>query len=580
MNLSIEKNLEVAMRDGAVLATDIYRPAGGDALPVVLLRLPYNKENPVLLFLAGDILRVAQAGYAVVVQDCRGTFASGGEFDPYFQEAKDGADTIAWIAAQPWCSGVVGMMGASYYGATQWLAASEQPPALRAMAPFITTDQYYDRWTYQGGAFQLGFMLQWASSTFAVGEVVRRLGQGRADMADFGAAIAGGDGVAAAYEHLPLNDVPGLKEFAPYYLDWLAHPSYDDYWRAAAPCEHYEKITAPALNFGGWYDLFLGGTLANYTGMKTRGGSEAARAHQRLVIGPWVHGYNGGVYPERNFGLMAMDAVADVTSQQIRWFDHWLKGEANGVPDDKPVKLFIMGLDAWREEADWPLPDTRFEKWYLHSGGRANSAAGDGVLSTTAPHAEQADTYLYDPRDPVRTCGGATFLPGLFIAANAGPRDQREIEARADVLCYTSEVLSEDTEVTGPVSLSLFVSSSALDTDFTGKLVDVYPDGRAMILTDGILRARYRESFSAPKLMQPGTVYELQIDMVATANLFRAGHRIRLEVSSSNFPRFDRNTNSGGVIAEETATDFVVATNRVWHDGSHASHLVLPVIRR
>ena len=580
MNLSIEKNLEVAMRDGAVLATDIYRPAGGDALPVVLLRLPYNKENPVLLFLAGDILRVAQAGYAVVVQDCRGTFASGGEFDPYFQEAKDGADTIAWIAAQPWCSGVVGMMGASYYGATQWLAASEQPPALRAMAPFITTDQYYDRWTYQGGAFQLGFMLQWASSTFAVGEVVRRLGQGRADMADFGAAIAGGDGVAAAYEHLPLNDVPGLKGFAPYYLDWLAHPSYDDYWRAAAPCEHYEKITAPALNFGGWYDLFLGGTLANYTGMKTRGGSEAARAHQRLVIGPWVHGYNGGVYPERNFGLMAMDAVADVTSQQIRWFDHWLKGEANGVPDDKPVKLFIMGLDAWREEADWPLPDTRFEKWYLHSGGRANSAAGDGVLSTTAPHAEQADTYLYDPRDPVRTCGGATFLPGLFIAANAGPRDQREIEARADVLCYTSEVLSEDTEVTGPVSLSLFVSSSALDTDFTGKLVDVYPDGRAMILTDGILRARYRESLSTPKLMQPGTVYELQIDMVATANLFRAGHRIRLEVSSSNFPRFDRNTNSGGVIAEETATDFVVATNRVWHDGSHASHLVLPVIRR
>ena len=580
MNLSIEKNLEVAMRDGAVLATDIYRPAGGDALPVVLLRLPYNKENPVLLFLAGDILRVAQAGYAVVVQDCRGTFASGGEFDPYFQEAKDGADTIAWIAAQPWCSGVVGMMGASYYGATQWLAASEQPPALRAMAPFITTDQYYDRWTYQGGAFQLGFMLQWASSTFAVGEVVRRLGQGRADMADFGAAIAGGDGVAAAYEHLPLNDVPGLKGFAPYYLDWLAHPSYDDYWRAAAPCEHYEKITAPALNFGGWYDLFLGGTLANYTGMKTRGGSEAARAHQRLVIGPWVHGYNGGVYPERNFGLMAMDAVADVTSQQIRWFDHWLKGEANGVPDDKPVKLFIMGLDAWREEADWPLPDTRFEKWYLHSGGRANSAAGDGVLSTTAPHAEQADTYLYDPRDPVRTCGGATFLPGLFIAANAGPRDQREIEARADVLCYTSEVLNEDTEVTGPVSLSLFVSSSALDTDFTGKLVDVYPDGRAMILTDGILRARYRESLSTPKLMQPGTVYELQIDMVATANLFRAGHRIRLEVSSSNFPRFDRNTNSGGVIAEETATDFVVATNRVWHDGSHASHLVLPVIRR
>ncbi|MCC6710320.1 MAG: CocE/NonD family hydrolase [Gammaproteobacteria bacterium] len=580
MNLAIEKNLKVAMRDGLSLATDLYRPAGDGAWPVVMLRLPYNKDNPVLLFLAGDILRVAQAGYVVVVQDCRGTFASEGEFNPYFQEAQDGADAIAWAAAQPWCNGVVGTMGASYYGATQWLAAGEQPPALRAMAPFITTDQYYDRWTYQGGAFQLGFMLQWSASTFALGETVRRLGQGRAGLAELGAAIAGGDGVAAAYEHLPLNTVPGLADVTPYYFDWLAHPSYDDYWRAAAPCEHYEKITAPALNFGGWYDLFLGGTLANYAGMKARGGSAAARQHQRLVIGPWVHGYNGGVYPERNFGLMAMDAVADVTAMQIRWFDHWLKGEANGVPDDKPVKLFIMGLDAWREEADWPLPDTQFEKWYLHSDGRANSAAGDGGLSTEPPRAETPDTYLYDPRDPVRTCGGATFLPGLFIAANAGPRDQREVEARADVLCYTSAELAEDTEVTGPLSLTLYVSSSAVDTDFTGKLVDVFADGRAMILSDGILRARYRESLSAPKLMQPGTVYELTIDMIATANLFRAGHRIRLEVSSSNFPRFDRNTNSGGVIAGETADDFVVATNRIWHDERYPSHVVLPVIRR
>ncbi len=580
MNLAIEKNLKVAMRDGLSLATDLYRPAGDGAWPVVMLRLPYNKDNPVLLFLAGDILRVAQAGYVVVVQDCRGTFASEGEFNPYFQEAQDGADAIAWAAAQPWCNGVVGTMGASYYGATQWLAAGEQPPALRAMAPFITTDQYYDRWTYQGGAFQLGFMLQWSASTFALGETVRRLGQGRAGLAELGAAIAGGDGVAAAYEHLPLNTVPGLADVTPYYFDWLAHPSYDDYWRAAAPCEHYEKITAPALNFGGWYDLFLGGTLANYAGMKARGGSAAARQHQRLVIGPWVHGYNGGVYPERNFGLMAMDAVADVTAMQIRWFDHWLKGEANGVPDDKPVKLFIMGLDAWREEADWPLPDTQFEKWYLHSDGRANSAAGDGGLSTEPPRAETPDTYLYDPRDPVRTCGGATFLPGLFIAANAGPRDQREVEARADVLCYTSAELAEDTEVTGPLSLTLYVSSSAVDTDFTGKLVDVFADGRAMILSDGILRARYRESLSAPKLMQPGTVYELTIDMIATANLFRAGHRIRLEVSSSNFPRFDRNTNSGGVIAAETADDFVVATNRIWHDERYPSHVVLPVIRR
>ena len=580
MNVNIEKNLKVAMRDGTELATDLYRPVIDAPLPVVMMRLPYNKENPLLLVLSGDIFRVAQAGFVVVVQDCRGTYASGGKFDPYFQEAQDGADAIAWAAAQPWCNGVVGTMGASYYGATQWLAASEQPPALRAMAPFITTDQYYDRWTYQGGAFQLGFMLQWASSTFAIGEVVRRLALGAASTSELGAAIAAADGVAAAYEHLPLTDAPGLQDLAPYYLEWLAHPSYDDYWRAASPREHYEKITVPALNFGGWYDLFLGGTLANYSGMKARGGSATARSAQQLVIGPWAHGYNGGIYAERNFGLMAMDAVVDVTAMQIRWFEHWLKGADNGVASAKPVKLFIMGRDQWREEADWPLPDTCFEHWYLHSGGRANSAAGDGILSTTVPSAETPDTYLYDPRDPVPTCGGASFLPGLFIAANAGPRDQRAVESRADVLCYTSAVLEHDLEVTGPVSLTLFVSSSAVDTDFTGKLVDVYPDGRAVILTDGILRARYRESLSAAKLMQPGTVYELQIDLIATANLFRAGHRVRLEVSSSNFPRFDRNTNSGGVIANETAADFVVATNRVWHDGGHRSHVVLPVIAR
>jgi putative CocE/NonD family hydrolase len=565
MNISIEKHLWVTLRDGTRLATDVYRPAGNAPVPAVLMRLPYNKENPVLLFLAGDILRVAQAGYAVVVQDCRGTYASEGRFDPYFQEARDGADTIAWVARQPWCSGTVGMMGASYYGATQWLAATEQPPALRAIAPFITTDQYYDRWTYQGGAFQLGFMLQWATATFAVGEVVRRFGQGRANAADLGAAIAAADRVGEAYRHLPLNDVPELAALAPYYLEWLGHPAYDQYWRAASPRECYPSITVPALNFGGWYDLFLGGTLANYAGMKAHGGSAAARAHQHLVIGPWVHGYNGGVYAEHNFGLLANDAVLDVTALQIRWFDRWLKGTDEEPARGAPVKLFVMGRNEWRDEADWPLPDTRFERWYLHSGGRANSLDGDGGLSTSAPGDEAADTYLYDPRDPVPTCGGATFLPGLFVAANAGPRDQRAVEAL---------------EVTGPVSLVLSVSSSARDTDFTGKLVDVHPDGRAVILTDGILRARYRDSLSDPALLEPGRIYALQIDLIATSNLFRAGHRVRLEVSSSNFPRFDRNTNSGGTIAAETERDFVVATNRVWHDRAHPSHVVLPVIAR
>ena len=573
MRLTIDKNLTVSMRDGIALATDVYRPDDGERHPAVLMRLPYNKELPNLLFLSGDILRIAQAGYAVVVQDCRGTFQSDGEFTPYFQEADDGADAIAWVASQAWCDGTVGMMGASYYGATQWLAAGNAPSALKAIAPFITTDQYYDKWTYQGGAFQLGFILQWATATFAVGEIVRRLRCGEAGPAELDAAFTAADAVPAQYWHTPLADLAELADLTPYVADWIAHPDYDDYWRAIAPSEHYAEITAPALNFGGWYDLFLGGTLANYTALK-------GRVPQKLVIGPWVHGYNGGVYPERNFGIRAHDAVADVTTDQIRWFDHWVRGIDNGCDGDKPVKVFVMGPDVWREEDDWPLPDTDWQSWYLHSSGRAAANDDDGGLSTAKPGDEPTDTFLYDPRNPVPTVGGATFLPGLFIAANAGPRDQRDVESRADVLVFTSAILEHDIEVTGPVRLVLYVRSSVCDTDFTGKLVDVYPDGRALLLTDGILRARYRDGFDRPALMTPGETYRLEIDLVATSNVFFAGHRIRLEVSSSNFPRFDRNTNTGGVIAQESEADFVTATNSVLHDATHASHVILPVVAR
>jgi len=569
MDLTIEKNLQVPMRDGIGLATDVYRPDADSRFPVVLMRLPYNKEIPVLLFLSGDILRIAQAGFAVVVQDCRGTFQSEGEFSPYFQEAEDGVDAIAWAAQQKWSNGSVGMMGASYYGATQWLAACENPPALKAIAPFITTDQYYDMWTYQGGAFQLGFMLQWATATFGIGEMSRRLQGGQAEREDFQAAIESADGVSQRYWHLPIADQPQLENLAPYFSDWVEHPEYDDFWRATAPRERYANVNAPALNFGGWYDLFLGGTLANYQNLKNR-------VAQRLIVGPWSHGYNGGVYPERNFGTLASDGAADVTSEQIRWFKRWLKNE--DIDSEPRVKLFIMGPDIWREEADWPLPDTIWREYYLHSDGMAASIGGS--MDLFPPSKESADTYKYDPANPVPTVGGASFLPGLFIGANAGPRDQRAVEQRNDVLCYTTAPLERDTEITGPVKLILYVRSSALDTDFTGKLVDVDPNGRALILTDGILRARYREGFSTPKFLTPGEVYRLEIDLVATANVFMQGHKIRLEISSSNFPRFDRNTNSGGIIAHETEANFIIANNEILHDETYPSHLVLPAIER
>jgi uncharacterized protein len=580
VNIIIEKNVLVPMRDGVKLATDVYRPETSDPCPTLVNRLPYNKELPGLLNVSFDLLRGVQAGYAIVVQDTRGRYASEGRFNPFFDEATDGADTIAWAASQAWSDGAVGMIGGSYFGATQWTAATQAPPALRAIAPLITTDQYYESWAYQGGAFQLGFNLHWTLTSLVLGEISRRMGRGDAGPEDLAAIVAAVDGNDALYRRVPLTGLPELAGLAPYYEEWLAHPSYDDFWRATAPSESFAAIQVPALNMGGWYDLFLKGTLANYVGMKQRGGSDLARRQQRLVIGPWAHGALAGWYPERSFGLLSGSDAADITALQLRWFDWLLKGEDTGIEHDKPVRLFVMGANVWRDEDDWPLPDTQYVDYFLRSDGRANTAAGDGVLSAAAPHDEPEDVYTYDPRDPVPTNGGATFLPGLFIAANAGPRDQRIVEARPDVLCYTTHPLTAPVAVIGPVSLVLHASSSAPDTDFTAKLVDVWPDGRAENVADGILRARYRGSLSEPAPLEPGTIYELVVDLVATANVFAGGHRIRLEVSSSNFPRFDRNTNTGGVIAEEGEDDFRPAVNRVHHTTSHPSRLILPVIRR
>ena len=578
MNILIEKNVMVSMRDGVKLATDVYRPAEGGPFPVLLARLPYNKELPATMQNAIDAPRAVQAGYAVVFQDCRGRSGSEGEFTPIFDETNDGVDTIAWITQQPWSTGHVGTVGQSYLGITQWLLAKEHPEALRAMAPFITTSDYYQAPWRHGGVFGLGLSLWW-SVVMAMEELQRQPQQGKASMQQMGTLMQMMSDLPSQFEHLPLVDMPLLRDFAPSYFDWLAHPNYDDYWRSIAHKEYYQQVTVPALNVGGWYDVFLRGTLENYTGMKQRGGSNVARQHQRLLIGPWSHGVYTSIFPERNYGLMASSDAVDLVGVQLRWYNHWLKGEDNGVEQDKPVKLFVMGLDQWREEDDWPLPDTQFRPYYLHSAGHANTATGDGTLSTEAPTDEAEDVYLYDPRHPVPTVGGAILL-SFAIGIDQGPRDQRSVEAREDVLCYSTPLLEKPVEVTGPIELVVYVSSSACDTDFTGKLVDVYPDGRAEILTDGILRARYRESFSEPKLLEPGHTYKVHLDLWATSNIFRVGHRIRLEVSSSNFPRFDRDTNTGGTIETETESDFVQAVNRVYHNTTHMSHLLLPIIER
>jgi putative CocE/NonD family hydrolase len=579
MDLLVSKNVQVPMRDGVNLATDVYRPAAQGRYPTIVNRLPYDKELPTVDF-SFDTTRAAGAGFAVVVQDTRGRYQSEGAFTAFVDEAADGADTIAWAAAQPWSTGEVGMVGGSYFGATQWLAATQAPPALRAIAPFVTTDQYYESWAYQGGAFQLGFNLHWSLSSLGLGELLRQIQAGEAKPERLAELVEAIDDNDALYRRMPLTDMPELAGIADYYQDWLAHPAYDDYWKVTAPREAWNRITVPALNMGGWHDLFLKGTIANYLGMKEHGGSERARRLQRLVIGPWAHGAMSGWYPERTYGFLSGTDAYDLTGVQLRWFDQLLRGEDRGLETDKPVQIFVMGADEWRDEDDWPLPGTEYVDWFLTSDGRANTTAGDGRLCTEGPVQSPDDVYLYDPRDPVPTVGGATFLPGLFIGANAGPRDQRGVERRADVLSYTSEPLTEPLTVIGPVELVLHASSSARDTDFTAKLVDVAPDGSAVNLADGILRARYRDSLSEPSLLEPGQVYELRIDLVATANVFAAGHGIRLDVSSSNFPRFDRNTNTGGTIASEGIDDVVQAVNRVHHTPTHPSRLVLPVVRR
>src|SRR5581483_896955 len=350
---------------------------------------------------------------------------------------------------------------------------------------------------------------------------------------------------------------------APYFLDWLAHPGYDDYWKAISIEEHFPDITVPALHGAAWYALFLGGSLQNYEGIKAHGGSEAARKGQQLVVVIVGHAGPGPKVGDVDFGPEAKEPTDEY---ELRYYDYLFKGVKNEFASGKPVKIFVMSANQWREEADWPLARAKSTKYFLHSGGKANSMRGNGGLSTPTPAKEAPDQYVYDPANPVPTIGGPLCCEQWRWPA--GPRDQRPAESRDDVLVYSTAPMSDDMEVTGPVTLVLFAKSSAVDTDFTAKLVDVWPDGFAQNLTEGILRARYRDSRETPTLMNPGQIYKLTIDLWATSNVFKKGHIMRLEVSSSNFPRFDRNLNTGELryvqVGEESSRNqFVSATNLI-----------------
>ena len=565
-DILIQHNVAMKTRDGVTLYADIFRPKSSDKFPVILMRTPYDKS---VNWASMPAFKIVPRGYVFIIQDVRGRYTSEGEWYPFKHEEADGYDAVEWAASLPYSNGKVGMMGGSYVGATQMLAAIGAPPHLAGIAPEITASNYHDNWTYQGGAFEQWFDQNW--TTQLARNTLDRLIDKNTDARVGAPTLPLANYPVFNFGQLPA-DAQLTAEIAPYYLDWLSHPDYDNYWKQWSIEEHFSKITVPMLSVGGWYDIFADGTLHNYMGAKAHGATEAARTQQHLLMQIGGHAGFGRKIGDVDFGPHALENA--YVDQILDWYDYLFKGIHNEFATDKPVRLFVMGVNEYRQEDDWPPPEAHYVKYFLHSGGNANSLRGNGSLSTSAPRSEAADSYVYDPGNPVPTVGGPLCCAQELI--EPGPRDQRSVENRDDVLVYSIGPLEQDLDVTGPVKATLFVKSTAVDTDFTGKLVDVAPDGTAIDVAEGILRMRYRDSREHASLMNPGEPYEINLDLWATSNVFLRGHTLRLEISSSNFPRFDRNLNTGEEIKNERK--FVSATNTIVHDEQHPSALVLPVI--
>ena len=562
-DIRLENHVPIPMRDGVVLYADVYLPIGEGRYPVLVSRTPYSTERFPNAYEAPVFF--ARRGYVFVFQDVRGRHESEGKWEPFRNEQEDGYDTIEWAARQPWSNGKVGMEGASYLGHVQWQAALKTPPHLVAIFPTLaSTSIYHDSITFNGG-FRLSLAFGWGpvrqESRIMQNPGVHLMGDGIEELS-----------FEKILWHLPLNDMQRLAgRHAQFYQDWLAHPDYDEYWRSLSVEERFESIGIPVHTFGGWYDILAQGTLHGYEGMSTKGKTAIAREKSKMIVGPWGHGATRK-YGDIDFGEQAM---VDAYSVELRWYDYWLKGIDNGIQNEPAVMIFVMGKNHWRRENEFPLARTQYRKLYFASGGNANSWRGDGRLSWEAPPPDsQPDRYRYDPDLPVPSLGGSNCCGA---PTPAGPVDQRPAESRDDVLVYTSDYLREELEVTGPLKMVLYGSSDAPDTDFVAKLVDVYPDGRSINLAEGIMRARYRESLSRPKLMEPGKTYEFGINMLATSNVFLKGHRIRVDVTSSHFPQFDRNPNTGEPFGSSAKVR--VAAQTVQHSSVYPTHMLLPVIQ-
>jgi len=587
----VERSVMVPMRDGVGLSTDLYFPVGaGDKLPVILIRYPYNKErffSRVRLNAAYDF---AGQGYMVAVQDMRGRYESEGEFIVQYEtEAEDGYDSITWVATQPWSNGSVGTYGCSYPGEVQILQAKLRNPYLKAMIPQAAGGAvgsagglYHYFGGMQGGVNEIAPAVGWFYGSGSKVFFRRPPGMTREDFLEIReffnpAPKLEGINFREIWFHLPVVDMLKKAGAPPTdFEDYISHPPGDPWWDNFAYIKDTDRFDVPALHINSWYDYGVADTLFLFNFFQKNAESERCRDNQYVIISPTAHCQSESV-PERKIvgELDVGDARFAYWDTYVRWFDYWLKGEKNSITDIPKVHIYVMGKNKWRAENEWPLARTKYTKYYFHSDGQANSRYGTGKLNSKVPGKEMSDRFVYDPKTPVPSVGGPICCTGTEDAP-AGAFDQSEVEMRHDMLIYTSDVLKEGVEVTGPIKVVLYVSSSAKDTDFTAKLVDVYPDGTAYNIQEGILRARYREGFTNRVWMKPGEVYQLEIDLQATSNFFGPGHRIRVEISSSNFPRFERNLNTGGDNYNET--EWVVAKNAVHHSKKHPSHIILPII--
>jgi len=548
----IQEEIRIPMRDGIKLGATLFRPGQPGKYPAIVFRTPYNKATESREF----PLKAAKAGYLVFLVDVRGRYTSEGDFEAYRNEKQDGFDVIEWIARSGHCNGSVGTYGRSYRGYAQWLALSQAPPALKAAVPEMTPVHSH-QFFYVGGAFSYSWF-DWFMPLI-LPDLRRRANDATGTWDVDQAYTEWQKEKHSQYESRPLAGNPLLKKYAPYYYEWLSHPEQTDYWHFAT-VQDFRKIKTPVLLISGWYDNVYGtmGATEGFQKMRNESGSREAREQSRLILGPWMHGPISA--SQTKLGIMELGPSAGMNydATLLRWFDQHLKGQQ--VRSEPPVSIFVMGANRWRYEREWPPSRVQEQSWYLRASG---------AMSSVSPENEEPDGYTFDPKNPV------------WDPTNEGsqPFDQKEIESRKDVLVYTTDPLKQDVEATGRIVAELFVSSSAKDTDFAITLCDVYPDGTSMNLSSldaGYLRMRYRNGFQKQELMEPGNIYKIRIDNMYTANLFKKGHRIRLQITSSKTPHYDPNTNTCGDLAKENVLQ--TAVQRVYHDIEHPSRLVLPVI--